>query len=74
MSARGDKFMMAGKIGGFLSRHNKFASGTALVLAVAAMLFAKLFCGYLCPLGTVEDFLSGMRKGLGWKKGIAIRN
>ncbi len=45
-----------------------------IVLAVAAMLFAKLFCGYLCPLGTVEDFLSGMRKGLGWKKGIAIRN
>ena len=37
MSARGDKFMMAGKIGGFLSRHNKFASSAALVLAVAAI-------------------------------------
>ncbi len=45
-----------------------------IVLAVAAMLFAKLFCGYLCPVGTVEDFLSGLRKGLGWKKGIFIRN
>ena len=45
-----------------------------IVLAVAAMLFAKLFCGYLCPLGTVEDFLMGLRKGLGWKKGIDIRN
>lgn len=37
MSARGDKFMMAGKIGGFLSRQNKFVSGAALVLAVAAI-------------------------------------
>lgn len=45
-----------------------------IVLAAAAMLFAKLFCGYLCPLGTVEDFLTGLRKGLGWKKGIAVRN
>ena len=34
--------MMAGKIGGFLSRHNKFASGTALVLAVAAI-FAFIY-------------------------------
>ena len=37
MSARGDVFMMTGKIGGFLSRHNKFASSAALVLAVAAI-------------------------------------
>ena len=29
--------MMTGKIGGFLSRHNKFASSAALVLAVAAI-------------------------------------
>ena len=34
--------MMAGKIGGFLSRHNKFASGAALVLAVAAI-FAFIY-------------------------------
>ena len=34
--------MMAGKIGGFLSRHNRFASGTALVLAVAAI-FAFIY-------------------------------
>ena len=45
-----------------------------IVLAVAAMLFAKLFCGYLCPIGTVEDFLTGLRKGLGWKNGIAVRS
>ena len=37
MSARGDKFMMTGKLGSFLSRHNKFASSAALVLAVAAI-------------------------------------
>ena len=37
MSAGGDKTMMTGKIGGFLSRHNKFASSAALVLAVAAI-------------------------------------
>lgn len=33
----GDKFMMTGKIGGFLSRHSKFTSSAALVLAVAAI-------------------------------------
>ena len=45
-----------------------------IVLAVAVMLLGKLFCGYLCPVGTVEDFLMGLRKALGWKKGINIRN
>ena len=37
MSARGDVFMTTGKTGDFLSRQNKFASGAALVLAVAAI-------------------------------------
>ena len=37
MSVRGDVFMTTGKTGGFLSRENKFASGAALVLAVAAI-------------------------------------
>ena len=37
MSARGDVYMTTGKTGGFLSRQNKFASGAALVLAVAAI-------------------------------------
>ncbi len=45
-----------------------------VVLAVAVILFSKLFCAYLCPIGTVEDFLTGLRKGLGWKKGLNIRN
>ena len=37
MSARGDVYMTTGTTGGFLSRQNKFASGAALVLAVAAI-------------------------------------
>lgn len=45
-----------------------------IVLAAAIILFSKLFCSYLCPIGTVEDFLSGLRKKLGWKKGLYIRN
>ncbi len=45
-----------------------------IALAAAAILFAKLFCGYLCPIGTIEDFLMGLRKSLGWKKGLDIRN
>ncbi|MEG0806921.1 MAG: 4Fe-4S binding protein [Alistipes sp.] len=34
-----------------------------LVLAVGVILFSKLFCGYLCPLGTVGEWL-----GKGGKK------
>lgn len=36
-------------------------------LAVAAILFSKLFCGYLCPVGTVEDLLIRLRKAVGFK-------
>ena len=35
-----------------------------LFLAAAVILFSKLFCGYLCPVGTVEDLLIRLRKGL----------
>lgn len=45
-----------------------------IVLAVAIMLLGKLFCGYLCPIGTVEDFLISVRKAFGWRKGISIKN
>lgn len=38
-----------------------------IVLAAAVILFAKLFCGYLCPVGTVEDLLGKLRKALGIK-------
>lgn len=39
----------------------------AIALAAAVILFSKLFCGYLCPVGTVEDLLAKLRKALGIK-------
>ena len=35
-----------------------------IVLAAAVILFSKLFCGYLCPVGTVEDLLGKLRRVL----------
>ncbi|MBP9987460.1 MAG: 4Fe-4S binding protein [Bacteroidales bacterium] len=35
-----------------------------LALAAAVILFSKLFCGYICPIGTVEDLLAKLRKAL----------
>ena len=44
-----------------------------IVLAAAVVLFSKLFCGYICPLGTVQDLLLKLRKSLKFK-GINIKN
>lgn len=44
-----------------------------VALAAAVILFSKLFCGYLCPLGTVQDLLMKLR-GLLNIKSIGIRN
>ena len=44
-----------------------------IALAAAVILFSKLFCGYLCPIGTVEDLLSRARRTLKIKA-ITIRN
>ncbi len=44
-----------------------------LCLAAAVILFSKLFCAYLCPVGTVEDLLMKLRKALGIKA-VSIRN
>ena len=35
-----------------------------LALAAAVILFSKLFCAYLCPVGTIEDLLIRLRKKL----------
>lgn len=35
-----------------------------LLLAAAAVLFSKLFCSFLCPVGTVEDILVKLRRTL----------
>ena len=45
--------------------------GIALVAAV--VLFSKLFCAYICPVGTVQDLLSKARKAMKIK-GIRIVN
>ena len=36
-----------------------------IVLAVAVIFLSKLFCAYLCPIGTIEDLLMKARKALG---------
>lgn len=43
-----------------------------IVLAAAVILFGKLFCGYLCPIGSVEDLLTKLRKALGFN-GVELR-
>ncbi len=44
-----------------------------IALAAAVVLFSKLFCGYICPVGTVQDLLSKARNSMRIK-GIKIYN
>lgn len=44
-----------------------------IVLLAGIILFSKLFCSYLCPVGTVQDLLAKLRKGLKIKE-LSIRN
>lgn len=43
------------------------------VLLLAVMLFSKLFCGYICPLGTVQDLIVKLRTKIRMKS-IKVRN
>lgn len=38
-----------------------------IFLAAAVILFSKLFCGFLCPIGSVGDILTKLRKALGFR-------
>ena len=44
-----------------------------IALAAAVVLFSKLFCAYICPVGTIQDLLSKARKAM-HIKGIKISN
>lgn len=43
-----------------------------IVLAAAVVLFGKLFCAFICPIGSIEDLLKKLRSAMGFK-GISIR-
>ena len=44
-----------------------------VALAAAVVLFSKLFCAFICPLGTVQDLLGKARNAM-HIKGIKVRN
>lgn len=58
-------------LGSYLNNHSLACSMSMLqimmgvVLAVGVILFGKLFCGYLCPLGTLSETMGRMGKKLG---------
>ena len=63
----------------YLANHSLPCSMTSLqvamgiMLVAAVVLFSKLFCGYICPLGTVQDLLIRLRNHLKIKS-IKIAN
>ncbi len=44
-----------------------------ITLVAAIVLFSKLFCAFICPVGTVQDLLSKVRSAMRIK-GIKVRN
>lgn len=59
-----DKFVMA-------EDYRQIVPG--IILLIAAVLFGKLFCGYICPLSTIQEQLMRLRNLLNLKS-IKIRN
>ena len=45
----------------------------SIALAIATILFSRLFCGFLCPIGTIQDLLIRLRNVLKIKS-IKVRN
>ena len=43
-----------------------------VMLAVGVILFSKLFCGYLCPLGTVGEWMSRMGRRLKLQREVRV--
>lgn len=43
-----------------------------IALAVGVILFSKLFCGYLCPLGTITEWMGVLRKK--WKINLTVKS
>jgi len=39
-----------------------------IALAAAVILFSKLFCGYICPVGTIQDLMARLRRLIGIKE------
>lgn len=60
-------------LGTYLSRGSLPCSMTSmqilmgLAVAAAVILFSKLFCAYLCPIGSIEDLLKKVRGAFGLK-------
>lgn len=44
-----------------------------IALAAAVIFFSKLFCAYICPIGTIEDLLIKARKALKIK-GLSVKD
>jgi len=44
-----------------------------IAAAAAVILLSKLFCAFVCPVGTVQDLLFKLRRKFGWKA-IAVKH
>jgi NAD-dependent dihydropyrimidine dehydrogenase PreA subunit len=42
-------------------------------LVVGVILFGKLFCSYLCPVGSISEWLGKLGEKFGWRREIPVR-